>query len=363
MKKSQRVLKFLQETLAEIGQEEFELLSVRDLLDSFIEQTKVGITYSQFHTICKKFKDNPELQEDIEEVDEEIRIVKMDDVELPDGIFDPLPSNKAIDRIISNEGGAMKAAVTMVVGDPGSGKSTILADLLASIQKTNDNVKVLYVQGEQSVIDAAYSHKYMPNTGQVDNIFLSQYANPKRALEKVLEIGYDVVVMDSFADILSKIQSVLNRTTKQIESYLLDLMIKTGEGANDSKKLTSFFCIQQVTKGGDFAGSNTIKHATTAMMEVRIDKKNPDDRYVMFSKNRRCGGLINQKLYFSLDENGEIQYDEERYDRFLESKKQIESEELLRQQNGQMFEDWVNSGLEEEVDDEIDELTEREELI
>ncbi len=45
--------------------------------------------------------------------------------------------------------------------------------------------------------------------------------------------------------------------------------------------------IQQVTKAGDFAGSNRLKHMTEAMCHIdRI--KGSDERKVYFSKNRDC---------------------------------------------------------------------------
>ena len=53
------------------------------------------------------------------------------------------------------------------------------------------------------------------------------------------------------------------------------------------KKYTTFINIQQVTKAGDFAGSNRLKHMTEAMCHVdRI--KDSDARKVYFSKNRDC---------------------------------------------------------------------------
>ena len=38
---------------------------------------------------------------------------------------------------------------------------------------------------------------------------------------------------------------------------------------NKSNSHSAFICIQQMTKGGDFAGSNRIKHMTTAMAHIK----------------------------------------------------------------------------------------------
>jgi predicted ATP-dependent serine protease len=50
---------------------------------------------------------------------------------------------------------------------------------------------------------------------------------------------------------------------------------------------TAFINIQQVTKSGDFSGSNRLKHMTDAMCSIKKEKDG-DTRTVSFSKNRDC---------------------------------------------------------------------------
>lgn len=70
-----------------------------------------------------------------------------------------------------------------------------------------------------------------------------------------------------------------------------------------------------MTKSGAFVGSNRLKHMITAMMELRLDNARNiySDRYVTFSKHRR--GDVGVKLYYRLDQTGNVFYDEERLDR------------------------------------------------
>jgi predicted ATP-dependent serine protease len=115
-------------------------------------------------------------------------------------------------------------------------------------------------------------------------------------------------------------------------------MIRTAEGDNDRKLYTSFFCIQQVTKGGEFVGSNVIKHATTAMMEIRFDESNKSERYVEFTKNRRCGDAVFKKLYFTLDKKtGEIKYDSERFQSDAETIAKVNTEALRKAEDDEQF--------------------------
>lgn len=84
---------------------------------------------------------------------------------------------------------------------------------------------------------------------------------------------------------------------------------------------TTFLTIQQVTKTGAFIGSNRLKHSITAMMELRLDnpKNIYSDRYVTFSKHRR--GDVGVKLYYNLSTTGDVDFDEQRYERDLELRK------------------------------------------
>jgi len=75
-------------------------------------------------------------------------------------------------------------------------------------------------------------------------------------------------------------------------------------------------------------GSTYLKHATTAMLEIRFDLAG--NRYLEFSKNRRGGSGTGKRLYYSLDDNGDVVYDVERFTE-TEDMRQMESNETIRQ--------------------------------
>ena len=58
---------------------------------------------------------------------------------------------------------------------------------------------------------------------------------------------------------------------------MLSLLKEQNEGHNDISVNTTFLIIQQVTKNGNFIGSNRLKHYITAMMELRLE--NPKNVY------------------------------------------------------------------------------------
>jgi predicted ATP-dependent serine protease len=96
-------------------------------------------------------------------------------------------------------------------------------------------------------------------------------------------------------------------------------------GNNKPGKFTSFLNIQQVNKGGTFVGSNKLKHMTTGMMEIRfVDERSQDERYVVFSKNRR--GHVGKQMFFDLSAAGDVNYDTERFKK-SESLKELKRKE------------------------------------
>jgi predicted ATP-dependent serine protease len=92
----------------------------------------------------------------------------------------------------------------------------------------------------------------------------------------------------------------------------------------------SVLAIQHMTKGGQYVGSTYLKHATTAMLELRFDSSGL--RYVEFTKNRRGGSGTGKRLYYKLDEEGQVVYDVARFNE-TEELRSIENVETLRQQD------------------------------
>ena len=242
----------------------------------------------------------------------EMKLVKMDNIKFNDDLFIPIKSKTIVDSLLSTEGGVFPGTNTVVIGDPGVGKSTVLLDLLAQYNK--DGKKVLFISGEMNEIDMYGYVKRYPSFGQLPIMFMNDYTDcPKEAVEQVLDQGYDVVLIDSWAEVTALVADQQNWARKKVESWLLDLLEKNNKANNQASKHTAFICIQQMTKQGEFAGSNRIKHMTTAMAALRFDGRGADaERYIEFSKNRR--GSVGDKIYFSLHRGGCVDYSFEMVD-------------------------------------------------
>ena len=242
----------------------------------------------------------------------ELNLVKMQDVTFNDDLFIPTKTKTIVDSLLSSEGGLFPGTNTVVIGDPGVGKSTVLLDWLANMQAQGK--KVLFISGEMNDIDMYGYVKRFPKFGKLPILFMQDYNDcPKQAVEQVLNQGYDIVLMDSWAEVTAMVKDQMGWARNKVESWLLELLEKNNKANNDANKNTAFICIQQMTKQGEFAGSNRIKHMTTAMAALRFDGRGRDaERYLEFEKNRR--GSVGDKIYFSLHRGGCVDYSFETVD-------------------------------------------------
>jgi len=258
--------------------------------------------------------------------------VRMETLTFDPKLFEPIKTGKPIDTLLSTDGGFPRATNFMMVGDPGVGKSTVAMDILSDLQLSG--ASVLFISAEMDRIDLYGYVKRYPKFGTIDILFLGDYLdqNPKLVVEHMLRKGYDIVLIDSFVEVQDTVKESNGMSTSGTEKWLIDLMRKNNDGQNDTKAYTSFLCIQQVTKGGNFVGSNKLKHNTTGMMEVRFEEDGT--RYIVFTKNRR--GEVNKRMFFDLSATGDVKYDTARYDLDEAARHILQSEkdELQKQDEG-----------------------------
>jgi len=259
-----------------------------------------------------------------------MNLVQINNLEYDPELFKEFKTNTAIDTLFSIAGGIPRATNWMLIGDPGVGKSTVSLDILSNVKASGG--KTLFISAEMSRVDMYLYVQRYPKFGDLDIFFtgeLIEGANSKKAIEDLFNKGWDLVLMDSFVEVQADVKDSSNMNSTQSEKWLLDLMYKHNLGNNETNTYTSFIAIQQVNKGGNFVGSNKLKHMTTGMLEIRFEDIDnyESDRYMLFSKNRR--GHVGKKLFFDLQTTGSVQYDTERFQK-TEKIKEMRKEELQR---------------------------------
>ena len=234
----------------------------------------------------------------------QVKVTKMNDLSFKKDLFNPLRTGRKIDEFFSGERGIMPGTNTVITGDPGVGKTTVLLDILGDLN--NAGKRVLFVSGEMNQIDMVGYVKRFPKFGDLPILFMGDYADedPLEVLEMAFEDGYDVVMIDSLAEVAVAIQDYHGGTYKGATSKILTMLEEQNMGENKRGVNTSTLLIQQVTKSGSFAGSNRIKHMTTAMGHIKFD--GDGGRYIAFSKNRRGGNM--NKFYFNLSTKNQVNW-------------------------------------------------------
>lgn len=252
-------------------------------------------------------------------VDVKLSITKIDDMSFP--TFRDFPTDTVFDKVCSDDDelkGFMSGMVVICTGESGVGKSTLLVDVMSKIEEVakrrldageiDKEVKGLYISTEMTKTDIYFYKKKMPAIGRLNTILVADYLKHglKEMIVKAFESDeYDIVLLDSYQDLVEKMCDTLNWRAKEAENFLINLMVTAAE-----EKGKCVLAIQHLTKGGEYVGRTFLKHTTTAMLELKFDKAGA--RYAAFSKNRRAGSMMAVPVYFTL-ENGQVVFDEKQF--------------------------------------------------
>ena len=271
-------------------------------------------------------------------------LTKLADLNIDDSLFQPMATGTIFDKFVSNEGGLLPATNVMAAGAPGVGKTTVLLEMLARLQESGK--KVLFISAEMSEMDMARYMKRFPSWAQLPILFLNNYDEKSDLIiEQTLMQGWDVVLTDSYTEVNDTVKEHTGWTRGKTEKWFLNLMTQHNKGLG--KKFTTFVTILQLSKGGQFVGSNKLKHMTSAMMNLQWDgKENSGRRYMEFSKNRM--GDVGKKLFFSLTDG--VTFDEGRYQRDLFADAMLEEERLALEGEANRFDAIFGLGREEEAE-------------
>jgi Predicted ATP-dependent serine protease len=246
-------------------------------------------------------------------------ITRMRDIVFDEDLFVSFRTGTILDTLLCSYQGLPKGVNYMLIGDPGVGKTTIILDMLSDIQANHPGARILFISAEMNEIDLfVYVERY-PKFKDLHILFVESDWDIEKhnwpIVSEVIEEGWDIIAIDSFYELQSIVKEEENIRMKDAESMILSMIKKQNKAQNRLRLNTTFITIQQVTKSGVFVGSNRLKHAITAMMELRLEnaKNIYSDRYIVFSKHRR--GDVGVRLYYSLNSVGNVFYDAARHEK------------------------------------------------
>lgn len=192
-----------------------------------------------------------------------------------------------LDRALG--GGLVEGAVTLIGGDPGIGKSTLLLQVLAHLK----NERVLYVSGEESPEQVALRARRL--NLNVENLpFLSEI-NLERIVQHLKAEAPKIVVIDSIQTLWSDELSSAPGSVSQVRECAAQLtrLAKT-------KKIAIIF-VGHVTKEGSLAGPRVLEHMVDTVLYFEGDQ-HLRFRLLRAVKNRF--GAVNELGVFAMTEEG-----------------------------------------------------------
>lgn len=177
------------------------------------------------------------------------------------------------DRMVG--GGLVPGALTLVGGEPGIGKSTLMLQLSSKIAFKGKTV--LYVTGEESIQQTTIRARRLGI--EEDLLYLLAETNFHHILQQVDAINPDVLIIDSIQVIYkSDIPSSPGSVTQVRETAHELMQLSKG------RAITTFL-IGHVTKGGEIAGPKILEHLVDTVLYFEGDKQN-NFRMIKVVKNR-----------------------------------------------------------------------------
>ena len=158
-------------------------------------------------------------------------------------------------------GGILMGSVSLLAGQPGIGKSTLLMQICANIAKKYD---VLYVSGEESAGQVKLRAERLGAKSEKLNFAASTSGND---IAKTIESDeFDLVIVDSIQTLAMDERSSAPGTVSQVTNCG-NLIIRAAKATD-----TAVIIVGHVTKDGTLAGPKVLEHLVDVVLNFEGDR-------------------------------------------------------------------------------------------
>ena len=162
-----------------------------------------------------------------------------------------------LDNILG--GGLVSASVVLLVGPPGSGKTSLTLQMLAGLGH-----QCLYVTTEETREAVATMGERIGATS--DRVYVSTERNLAKILVHAQELRAQTVAIDTIQKIFCEDVNSEAGNPKQLVASV-DRMVQFAKTAD-----TGFWLVGHVTNDGDIAGPRSIEHSVDVVLELELDR-------------------------------------------------------------------------------------------
>jgi len=178
--------------------------------------------------------------------------------------------NNEFNRVLG--GGLVKGSMTLLGGEPGIGKSTLLLQVALGIDK-----KVLYVSGEESQSQIKMRAERLHEDHS--NCMILTETKTQHIFKSIEEVQPEVVVIDSIQTLHTDFIEASPGSISQIRETTAELIKYAKETA------TPVVLIGHITKEGTIAGPKILEHMVDVVLQFEGDR-NHTYRILRSQKNR-----------------------------------------------------------------------------
>lgn len=204
--------------------------------------------------------------------------------------FDRIKSGiEEFDRLMG--GGIVPGSLTLVGGDPGIGKSTLMMQL--SERLASQGLTVLYVCGEESVEQTSLRAERLGISS--DKLYLLSETNFSNLLLHIDQIAPDVLIVDSIQIVYKPEIASAPGSVTQVREVTTEFM-HLAKG-----KRISTFLIGHVTKSGEIAGPRVLEHLVDTVLDFDGDRQHG---YRMLRGIKNRFGATDDIAVFQMSDTG-----------------------------------------------------------
>lgn len=220
------------------------------------------------------------------------KINKVSAFKLDENISPPkrIPSGiSEFDRVVG--GGFVEGVVTLIGGEPGVGKSTLLLQIAHNI---STNLNSLYISGEESIEQIALRSKRL-GLDNNSNMWIASATNVQDIIQLLEDYSPKLLIVDSvqttFVDGIESSPGTVSQV-RGVSQILISLAKKSG---------CALVMIGHMTKEGSIAGPRVLEHMVDTVLHIEGERGHPF-RLLRSSKNRF--GATDEIGVFDMTEKG-----------------------------------------------------------
>ena len=197
-----------------------------------------------------------------------------------------------LDRVLG--GGIVTGSLTLVGGDPGIGKSTLLLQMCRNLSLKKQHI--LYVSGEESLRQIKMRADRLDV--ESENLLLLSETDVTTIVETVREVAPDILIADSIQTLYNPESTSTPGSVSQVKDCTMALMqLAKGSGV-------TVFVVGHVNKEGAIAGPKVLEHMVDCVLYFEGEQSS-NYRILRAAKNRF--GSTNEIGVFEMEEHGLIE--------------------------------------------------------